>query len=69
MRGFDTIILFYFHDGYEKILLEIFNVNIFRVLFNSYFNADFEILENRHMWYSNDQTYNHTKISEIFKKT
>jgi len=67
--AFNTITSFYFPIGYEKIPSEVSAVNIFRIFFNAYFNADFEILENRHMWYSNDQTYNHTKISEIFKKT
>jgi hypothetical protein len=48
---------------------EISNVNIFRVFFNSYFNADFEILENKHMWYTSEKPYNHTKVSETFKET
>jgi hypothetical protein len=69
MRGFNIITSFYFPDGYEKMPSEISNVNIFRVFFNSYFNADFEILENKHMWYTSEKPYNHTKVSETFKET
>ena len=69
IRGFNTITSFYFPDSYEKIPSEISNVNIFRVFFNSYFNADFEILENKHMWYTAEKPYNHIKISDTFKET
>ena len=69
IRGFDTITSLYFPDNYEKIPSEISNVNIFRVFFNSYFNADFEILENKHMWYTAEKPYNHIKISDTFKET
>ena len=69
IRGFDTITALYFPDNYEKIPSEISNVNIFRVFFNSYFNADFEILENKHMWYIYEKPYDHTKVSETFKET
>jgi hypothetical protein len=68
MRAFNTITAFYFPIGYEKIPLEVSSVNVLRIFFNSYFNADFEILENRHMWYG-EIIYNHTKVSEIFKET
>lgn len=69
IRGFNTIASFYFPDSNEKIPSEISSVNIFRVFFNSYFNADFEILENKHMWYTDDKPYNHIKISDTFKDT
>jgi len=69
IRGFNTITSFYFPDSYEKIPSEISSVNIFRVFFNSYFNADFEILENKHMWYIYEKPYDHTKVSETFKET
>jgi len=68
MRGFNTITSFYFPIGYEKMPSEISNVNIFRIFFNSYFNTDFEILENKHMWYTAEKPYNHTKVSETFKE-
>jgi len=68
IRGFNTITAIYFPIGYDKISDEISGVNVLRIFFNSYFNADFEILENRHMWYTSDKPFNHTKISEIFKE-
>ena len=69
MRGFNTITSFYFPIGYEEIPTEISSVNIFRIFFNSYFNADFEILENRHIWYSEEKPFNHIEVSEMFKET
>lgn len=68
MRGFNTITSFYFPMSYDEVPSEISSVNIFRIFFNSYFNADFKILENRHMWYTVDKPFEHTEVSEIFKE-
>jgi hypothetical protein len=68
MRGFNTITSFYFPMSYDEVPSEISSVNIFRIFFNSYFNADFKILENRHMWYIGDKPFEHTEVSEIFKE-
>ena len=69
IRAFNTITSFYFHTGYEKVPSEISSVNVFRIFFNSYFNADFEILEDKHIWYIHEKPYNQTTVSDIFKKT
>jgi hypothetical protein len=68
MRGFNTITSFYFPMSYDEIPSEISGVNIFRIFFNSYFNADFKILENRHMWYTADKPFDHTEVSKTFKE-
>lgn len=68
LRAFNTITAFYFPIGYDKVPSEISSVNIFRIFFNSYFNADFEILENRHMWYIPEKPYDQSKVSEAFKE-
>ena len=68
MRGFNTITSLYFPMSYDEVPSEISSVNIFRIFFNSYFNADYKILENRYMWYTSDKPFDHTEVSETFKE-
>ena len=67
MRGFNTITSFYFPNNSDEIPSEISGVNIFRIFFNSYFNADYEILENRHIWYIPEKPFDFIEISQSFK--
>ena len=67
MRGFNTILSFYFPNSEVKIPSEISSVNIFRILFNSNFNTDYEILENRHIWYKPGKPYDFIQVSNSFK--
>ena len=67
MRGFNTILSFYFPNSEVEITSEISSVNIFRILFNSNFNTNYEILENRHIWYMPDKPYDFIEVSNSFK--
>ena len=67
MRGFNVISAFYFPEHSDKIPSEISLVNIFRILFNSYFNTDYEILEDRHIWYSHPFPYVQSDVGNAFK--
>ena len=67
MRGFNVISAFYFPEHSDKIPSEISLVNIFRILFNSYFNTDYEILEDRHIWYSHPSPYVQSDVGNAFK--
>ena len=51
----------------DEIPSEISGVNIFRIFFNSYFNADYEILENRHIWYIPEKPFDFIETSQSFK--
>ena len=41
-------------------------VNTFRIIFNAYFNQNFEILEDRHFWVNSDrEPYNFLEVTDI----
>jgi hypothetical protein len=67
MRGFNTILSFHFPNFDGQLPSEISSVNIFRILFNSNFNTNYEILENRHIWYMQDKPYDFIEVSNSFK--
>jgi hypothetical protein len=68
IRGFNIIHAFYYPDKEVELPDDSSNVNVFRIFFNLYFDTDYEILENRHIWYLIDQPYNFIEISPEFKK-
>jgi len=39
-------------------------VNTFRVFFNTYLDTDYEILEDRQMWYTPERPYDQTDVTE-----
>ena len=54
-------------DNNEEILYDsITPVNVFRVLFNTYFNTNFEILEDRVFFSEYNQPYNFTDVTYLF---
>ena len=68
IRGFNIISSFYFPGHSDKIPADMTLVNVFRILFNSYFNTDYEVLENRYIWYSYPFPYVFTEIDDNFKE-
>ena len=68
IRGFNIIHAFYYPDKEVELPDDSSNVNVFRIFFNLYFDTDYDILENRHIWYLIEQPYNFTEISPEFKK-
>ena len=67
LRAFNTILSFYFPNSDVEIPSEVSSVNIFRILFNSNFNTEFEILENRYIWYIPGKPYDFIKVPNSFK--
>ena len=63
-RGLNNISALYFPGHENEIPEEIAAVNTFRVFFNTYFNTDYEILEDRQMWYVPEQPYDQTDVTE-----
>ena len=55
-QGLNNLNAYYLpHDGRISLYDDITPVNTFRVIFNEYFDADFELLDDRHYWISSDQ--------------
>jgi len=68
-RGFNVISAFYFPGKDVNLPSEFSTVNTFRIFFNEYFNANYEILENRHFWYVEEiAPYDFIEVSNDFKK-
>jgi len=63
-RTFNTISAFYFPDYEGDIPEKIAVVNTFRVFFNTYLDTDYEILEDRQMWYTPELPYDQTDVTE-----
>ena len=52
IRGFNNFSAFYFPEKEIEIPEKLTLVNVFRIFFNEYFDTQYEILEDRHIWYS-----------------
>ena len=63
-RAFNNLSAFYFPDYEGDIPEKIAAVNTYRVLFNTYFNTDYEILEDRQMWYVPELPWDQTNVSK-----
>ena len=51
IRGFNNFSALYFPEKEIEIPEKLSLVNIFRIFFNEYFDMQYEILEDRHIWY------------------
>jgi len=64
LRNFDAI---YFPDEEKRVQLNDDRtlVNTFRIIFNSYFGSEYEILDDRMYWGSNDKPYNFEEVTQF----
>ena len=53
IRGFNSISAVYFPDKEIAFPEKLSLVNLYRIFFNTYFDTDYEILEDRQIWYDN----------------
>ena len=67
-RTFNTISAFYFPGHEDEMPEKIATVNTFRVFFNTYFNTDYEILEDRQIWYTPERPYDQIDVTEKLLK-
>jgi len=67
-RALNNISAFYFPGHEGDIPEKIASVNTYRVLFNTYFNTDYEILEDRQMWYVPERPWDQTDVTEKLLK-
>ena len=40
-------------------------MNIFRTIFNSYLEMDYEILDDRQIWYSEEWVFDHDDVTDL----
>ena len=63
IRGFNILDAYYLpgEEKHEKIA----RVNIFRTIFNSYLEMDYEILDDRQIWYSQERVFDHDDVTDL----
>ena len=63
IRGFNILAAYYLpgEEKHEKIA----PVNIFRTIFNSYLGMDYEILDDRQIWYSEEWVFDHDDVTDL----
>ena len=66
--GFNNISAFYFPEKTIKDYDMQSGVNIFRMFFNTYFDTEFPILEDKKFWYQPAKPYNFIDVTEIIDK-
>jgi len=64
IRGFNIISAVYFPDKDIDIPNKLSLVNLYRIFFNEYFNANYEILEDKYFWYEPSSPYAHIDVTE-----
>jgi len=67
-RGLNNISALYFPGHEHEIPEKIASVNTFRVIFNTYFNTNYEILEDRQMWYVPERPWDQIDVTEKLLK-
>lgn len=64
-RALSNLNAVYFPGKDDNSLRDISTVNVFRILFNLYFDADYEILEEKQIWYVPGKPFIQTDVSDI----
>jgi len=64
-KGHNNLNAYYLPNGSKSLYETISPVNSFRVIFNEYFNADFELLEDKYYWESLDRPFDIRDVTEI----
>ena len=67
LRGFDVISYFYFPGKDVNLPEELTIVNLYRIFFNEYLDANYELLENKHHWYVSDRPFDFSDAPHDFK--
>ena len=69
-QGFNNLNAYYLpNDGKNSLYDSISPVNSFRVIFNEYFNADFELLDDKYYWLKSDERpYDLKDVTEILNE-
>ena len=68
-RGFNTLTALYFPEKESHFPTHVSPVNVFRVFFNLYLETDYEILDEKHIWYEPGTPFKQTNVTEIVKSS
>ena len=63
IRGFNNLSAYYLPGEVKHETIA--PVNIFRTIFNSYLGMDYEILDDRQIWYSMEKPFDHKDVTDL----
>ena len=67
-RALEILQAFYFPGQEENIPEEFAAVNVFRIFFNLYLDANYEILEDRQFWNTTEKPFDLTDVTDKLMK-
>jgi hypothetical protein len=68
VAGFNNLAAYYMPNQMDNIPETFSAVNIFRIIFNSYLGTEFEMLEDRQIWYTPDRPFDFTDVTDKLPK-
>ena len=68
-RGFNNLSALYFPGQESNIPNYVSSVNIFRIFFNLYFDTNYEILDEKLIWYDYTRPFLHNDVTELVKSS
>jgi hypothetical protein len=63
IRGFNNLAAYYLPGEEKRETIAL--VNIFRTIFNSYLETNYEILDDRQIWYSEEWVFDHDDVTDL----
>ena len=64
ISGFNNLAAYYMPNQMENLSETTSPVNIFRIVFNSYLDTEFEILEDRQIWHTIEKPFDFTDVTD-----
>jgi len=68
-RGFNNLHALYFPGQESNLPTYIASVNTFRIFFNTYFDTNYEILNEKFIWYSPEIPFTQNDVTELVKSS
>lgn len=68
-RGFNNLSALYFPGQESSLPTYVAAVNTFRIFFNIYFNSNYEILDEKLIWYSPENPFVQNDVTELVKSS
>jgi len=68
-RGFNNLFALYFPGQESSLPSNVAAVNTFRIFFNSYFNTNYPILDEKFIWYSPEIPFTQNDVTELVKSS
>jgi hypothetical protein len=64
ISGFNNLSAYYMPNQMDNIPETTSSVNIFRIIFNSYLDTEFEILDDRQFWHTIERPFDFTDVTD-----